>query len=1077
MTMQKTSMKILVLICTLFCFLYGQNVFAQQKTVSGTVTDTKGEALIGVSVAVKGQSTGTVTDLDGKYTLSVSTGAKTLVASYIGMISKEVPISGPVVDIVMEDNHSELDEVVVIGYGTVKKKDLTGSVASISEKSLKDLPVASAAEALTGRLTGVSVVAADGSPDAQVRIRVRGGTSISQDNEPLYVVDGIIVKSITDIPPSDIASIDVLKDAASTAIYGAQGANGVILITTKSGREGKISVTFNASYGAKKTDDFIKVLSPYEYVYYQYELDQTNTFQRLYGRFQDIDIYKSDPGIDWQDKVFGNTGTQQYYNVGVSGGTKAALYSLSLTRNDEDYIMINSGYKRDNVNFKVNSQIRDNLSMSFNVRVTNEVVTGPSVSSGSGATTKLRNAVKYSPTKGLAGFDPSISDDDDQAGINSALNNPFDDINNEYKKVNKFNNTYIGGLNWDIIKKLRFSSTFSYAFLKNNTDNVWTSGTGVSKTYGGQPVARITDEDGHDWRWINTLSYNFKLDKIHQFDILAGQELSERVMNKKVVEARYFPVDFSSKEVLAAMNNGQAEPIITSLGEPLRMSSFFGRVNYNLMDKYLVTFTARQDGISVFGPGLFWGFFPGGALAWRASEEEFMQSQTTWLDNLKLRLSYGAVGNARVDPYYKQEYGSSSSSVFYPNETATSILTPSATLKSNGLTWETTYSSNFGIDFGILNSRISGSIDLYNNITKNLIVRSPIPTTSGYDGQYQNIGQTSNKGLEFLVNAYIIDNKDFTLSGTFNIAFNKNKVDKFSYGGSKSKLYGSGWNGSAEPTYDYLIEEGSPLGQMYGYVTDGMYSFDDFTWDQNKMTWVINEGVADNSSLIANGSYFGPGALKLKKIADDGTDKITTNDRTVIGNALPKHTGGFGFNSTYKGFDASIFFNWSYGNDIYNANKLDNSAFLLTRKNQNLANIMSLQNRFTTIDPSTGNNIYSGKNANPALLQELNAGKTIWHPMMTTTVLHSWAIEDGSFLRLNNLTVGYTLPRKMTKKWLIESLRIYATGYNLYCWTNYSGPDPEVSTRASKENPFTPGVDYSAYPKAKTFVGGINITF
>lgn len=1074
--MQKTSIKILVLVCTLFCFLYGQNIYAQQKMVSGTVTDTKGEALIGVSVAVKGVSTGTITDLDGKYTLSVGAGAKTLVASYIGMISKEVPIAGAVVDIVMEDNHSELDEVVVIGYGTVKKRDLTGSVASISEKSLKDLPIASAAEALTGRLAGVSVVAAEGSPDADIRIRVRGGTSISQDNAPLYVVDGIIVSTITDIPPSDIASIDVLKDAASTAIYGANGANGVILITTKSGREGKISVTFNASYGAKKINDFIEVLSPYEYVYYQHELDQTTSFQKLYGRFQDLDIYKSDPGINWQDKVFGNTGTQQYYNVGVSGGNKAALYSLSLTRNDEDYIMINSGYKRDNVNFKVSSQIKDNLSMNFNVRVTNEVITGPSVSAGSGSNTKLRNAVKYSPTRGLSGLDPSNSDDDDQAGINSALNNPVDDITNEYKKVNKFNNTYIAGINWDIINKLRFSSTFSYAFLKNNTDNVWTSGTGVSKTYAGQPVARITDDKGHDWRLINTLSYNFNLNKIHQFDVLAGQELSERVMNRKIVEARYFPVDFSAKEVLAAMNNGQAEPIVTSLGEPQRMSSFFGRVNYNLKDKYLMTFTARQDGISVFGPGLFWGFFPGGALAWRASEEEFLRTQNSWLDNLKVRLSYGAVGNARVDPFWRQEYTSSSSSVFYPNEKATSILTPSATLKSNGLTWETTYSSNFGIDFGILKNRISGSIDLYNNITKNLIVRSPIPTTSGYDGQYQNIGQTSNRGLEFSVNAYIIDNKDFTLSGTFNIAFNKNKVDKFSNGNTKSKLYGSGWNGQAEPTYDFLIEEGSPLGQMYGYVTDGMYSFDDFTWDQSKNVWVINEGVADNSSLISNGSYFGPGALKLKKIADDGTDKITENDRKVIGNALPKHTGGFGFNSTYKGFDASVFFNWSYGNDIYNANKLDNTSFLLTRKNQNLSSIMALENRFTTIDPSTGNNIYSGKNANPALLQELNAGKTMWHPMMTTTTLHSWAIEDGSFLRLNNLTFGYTLPKKMTKKWLIESLRIYATGYNLYCWTNYSGPDPEVSTR-DKDSPFTPGVDYSAYPKSKTFVGGINITF
>lgn len=1076
--MQKANMRVMSLICTLLCLFCWQNVYAQQKNITGTVTDTNGEALIGVSIIVKGATTGTVTDFDGKYTLSVPNNAKTLVAKYIGMKDTEVPITGSVVNIQMQDNLSELDEVIVIGYGTVKKKDLTGSVSSISEKSLKDVPVASAAAAITGRLAGVSVVNSEGSPDADIRIRVRGGTSISQDNSPLYVVDGVIVSTINDIPPSDIASIDVLKDAASTAIYGSQGANGVVLVTTKSGREGRISVTFNSYIGAKKTDKSIAVLNPYEYVYYQYELDQSSTFQNAYGRFQDLDIYKSDKGIDWQDKVFGKTGMQQYYNVGVSGGGKSSVFSLSLTRNDEDYTMINSSYKRDNVNFKVNTTMNDHLSFDFNVRLANEVINGPSVSSGSGANTKLRNAVKYRPTKGLAAFDPSISDDDDQAGIgaSSLLNNPIEDIQNEYKKQTKFTNTYVGTVNWKIIKDLKFVSNMSYIFYKNKLENVWTSGTGVSKEYAGQPVAKITHEDGHSWRISNTLSYRFDINKIHQFDVLIGQEVSEKKINTDLAESRYFPIDFTAKEVLAAMNHGQARPNVTTIGEPERITSFFGRIGYNLNDKYLLTLTAREDGISVFGPGLFWGFFPGAAAAWRISEEGFLESQRNWLDNLKLRLSYGSVGNARVKPYWRQDYGSSSSSTFLPNETPASILTPSSTLKSNGLTWETTHSANVGVDFGFFNNRLSGSVDLYNNVTKNLIVRVPIPTTSGYDGQYQNVGQTTNKGVEIALTGYIIDKKDFTLSGTFNIAFNKNRIDKFTGSEGGSKLYGSGWNGSAEPTYDYLIEEGGPLGQMYGYVTDGMYTFDDFTWNESTNSWKINEGVADNSSLTSANNYFGPGALKFKKIADDGTDKITAEDRKVIGNALPKHTGGFGLNATFKGFDASVFFNWSYGNDIYNANKLDYSAYLLTRKNQNLAAFMSLDNRFTTIDPATGNNIYYGKNANPTLLRELNEGKTMWHPIMTATALHSWAVEDGSFLRLNNLTIGYTLPRSLTQKWMIQSLRFYVTGYNLHCWTNYSGPDPEVSTR-DKDSPFTPGVDYSAYPKAKTIVGGINLTF
>ncbi|WP_255417150.1 TonB-dependent receptor [Proteiniphilum sp. X52] len=1054
-----------------FCVV---NLFAQTRTIKGVVMDTNDEPVIGANVKLKGTSTGASTDINGNFSMEVPPSAEILQVSYLGMKSAEARIEGDFVKIVMEEDVTGLDEVVVIGYGTARRRDLTGAVASISDKALRDTPVASVAEAMTGRLAGVSVTTPEGSPDAEIRIRVRGGTSISQNNDPLFIVDGMTVSTISDIPPSDIASIDILKDAASTAIYGAQGANGVVLITTKSGREGKVSVTLNSSFGVKKATDFFEVLSPYEYVYYQYEIDQGNTFQNYYGRYQDLELYKADPGTDWQARVFGNTGVQQTYNLGVFGGTKSTTFSVNLSRNDEDYIMINSGYKRNNLNFKVNTKLNDNVSLDFNVRLADETIIGPSVSSGSGANTKLRDAVKYQPTKGLAAFDPSISDDDDQAGIgaNSLLNNPVQNIENEYKNQNKFTNTYAGALRWKIIDNLTFNSNMNYIYRKNKTDNVWTNGTSTSKNYGGQPVARIEDRKGYAWKISNTLSYRFNFNKEHNFDMLVGQEASESKTNNQIIEARYFPVDFSATEVLAAMSAGQAEPLRTTIGEPNRMVSFIGRVNYNYKDKYMLTLTGREDGTSVFGPGLFWGFFPGGALAWRASEEAFLESQKGWLDDLKFRLSYGAVGNARVNPYWRQTYVLGTSSVFYPNETPTSIATPSGTLKSNGLTWEATKATNFGIDFVVLNQRLSGTVDIYNNITDDLIVAVPIPSTSGYNQQYQNVAKTSNKGIEIGLNAYLVDTRDFSLSATFNVAFNKNNVMRYP---GETKLYGSSWNGSAEPNYDFLIEEGRPLGQMYGYITDGMYTFDDFTWNEERKVWDLKDGVADNSAMISAGNYFGPGALKFKKIADDGTNKITENDRQVIGNALPKHTGGFGFNAAYKGFDAAIFFNWSYGNDIYNANKLDYSAQLLSRKYQNLGGFMSLENRFTTIDPATGNNIYYGNNADPDLLKQVNGGKTIWHPLMTTTALHSWAIEDGSFLRLNNLTIGYTIPGTLSRKWLIESVRIYATGYNLYCWTNYSGPDPEVSTRTN--TPFTPGVDYSAYPKAKTFVGGINITF
>jgi len=1072
--MQKIIKRILYLICVSLFLVCGQ-AYAQQKEIKGTVKDSQGEPLIGVTVSVKGTTKGTMTDIDGSYALSVTNDDKMLMATYVGMKPSEKAITGNVVDFVMEDISTELNEIVKIGYGSVKRRDLTGAVASVSEKALKDIPVSSASEAITGRMPGVNVTTTEGSPDAEIRIRVRGGTSVSQDSSPLYVVDGIVVSSINDIPPSDIASIDVLKDAASTAIYGAMGANGVVLVTTKTGHEGRIVVSLNSSFGVKKATDFFEVLSPYEYVYYQYELDPTTSFQNYYGRFQDLDIYKADKGTDWQDRLFGNTGTQQYYNLSVSGGTKNTTFSVNLTRNDEDYIMLNSGYKRNTVNAKVGTKVSNNVSFDFNIRLSDESIIGPSVSSGQGANTKLRNAVKYRPTKGLAAFDPSISDDDDQSGIGAAslLNNPIEDIENEYKKQGKFTNSYTGTFKWNIIKNLTYNATMNYSYMKYKTENVWASGTGQSKNYGGQPLAKVTDDERYSWRISNTMSYKFNLNKIHQFDIVAGHEVSESKKDTKIVEARYFPIDFSAKEVLAAMSAGQARPIETSLGEPSRMVSFLGRINYTLKDKYLFTLTAREDATSVFGPGLYWGFFPGAAFAWRLSDEEFMKPSNTWLSNAKVRLSYGSVGNARVNSYWRQDYVLNTSSVYFPNELPTSITVPKTVLKSNGLTWETTYSTNFGLDFGFLNNRISGSIDLYSNTTKDLIIEAPLPSTSGYNTQFQNIGETRNRGLEIGLTAYIFDKKDFTLSGTFNISFNKNKVTNFPFG---DKTYDSNWNGgTTAPRADYLVQEGKPMGQIYGYVTDGMYSFDDFTWNETTKRWNLNEGVADNSALISAGNYFGPGTLKFKKMADDETNKITENDKTVIGNALPKHTGGFGFNATYKGFDASIFFNWSYGNDIYNANKIDYSSYLQTRRHQNLAGFMSLENRFTTIDPATGNNIYYGDNANPALLKELNAGKGMWHPIMTTTALHSWAIEDGSFLRLNNLTIGYTIPKSLTKKWMIESLRVYVTGYNLYCWTDYSGPDPEVSTRLS--TPFTPGVDYSAYPKARSFVGGINITF
>lgn len=1057
------------------CMVMSTFVFAQKITITGTVKDANGESIIGASVMEKGTSNGTITDLNGKFSISI-VAKKTLVISYIGMRTTEIETNTKKhFDVVLEEDAKALDEVVVIGYGSVKRRDATGAISSISGKTLEDIPVASAVQALAGRLAGVNVTVSEGAPDAEISIRVRGGTSISQDNSPLYVVDGIIVSSISDIPTADIETFDILKDAASTAIYGSQAANGVVLITTKSGKAGKIAVNFNSFIGASWSRGFIDVLSPYEFANWQYELNpgKETAYEGRYGRWQDMEVYKSTRGRDWQKELFGNTGLQQSYNASLSGGSETTTFRVSLTRNDEDFIMLNSGYVRNNVDIKLDTKLRKNVKLGFNIRLSDETINGPSISSGS----KLRNAVKYPSTLGIAGIDPSRTDEEIMADISSgqALLNPIQSIRNEYKKQNKFTNSYNLTFSWEILKGLTYNSILSYTYGKNKLENVWLSGTGEVKTKGDQPAARISDLKLSKYRITNTLSYRFKLPKKHRLDIVVGQEMNESKSDETMLYASWFPRSFTVEEVLGNMSSaGSTDPISTSIGEPTRIVSFFGRANYSFIDRYLFTFTMRADATSVFAPGKRWGTFPGASFAWRMSEEKFLK-HVDWLSNLKLRLSYGSVGNARVGNYWRQDYTNTTSKLFYPNDEFSSIVVPATRLRNDNLTWETTYSTNVGLDFSFLKNRLSGTIDIYKNTTKNLLIDSSLPSPSGYKTQYQNVAQTSNRGLEFSLTGYIIDTKDFTLSANFNIAFNKNRVDKFSDGGKTYKLYGSKWNGSASPTEDYIVQEGQPLGQMYGFITDGMYSFDDFTFDADKKMWVLNDGVPNSNSLLAYGSYFGPGALKLKKIADDETNVINANDRTIIGNALPKHTGGFGFNATFKGLDAAIFFNWSYGNDVYNANKLDFASFNQSRTNQNLLALMNSSNRFTSIDPETGNNVFNGSNADLARLKEINADKTIWSPRNTQTVLHSWAIEDGSFLRLSNLTIGYTLPRKLVNRLGLEKLRFYATGYNLHCWTKYSGPDPEVDTRRS--TPLTPGVDYSAYPKACSFVGGINLTF
>ena len=1060
------------------------NISAQ--TVKVNVTDATGETVIGATVMEKGTSNGAITDFDGNATVKLSGKNNHLVISYVGMKTKTIDVKGKKeIKVVMEDDNTTLNDVVVIGYGTVKKKDLTGSVSSISEKQIANIPVSNVSEAMTGKMAGVNITTTEGSPDADVKIRVRGGGSLSQDNSPLYIVDGFPVSSISDIAPSEIQSIDVLKDASSTAIYGARGANGVIIITTKEGKEGKTQVSFNGLLGWKKVTKTVKTLSPYEFAQYQYELGSTD-----YGNYNDLDIWKSVEGSDYQDEIFGRTGLQKQYNASVNGGSKDIKFNIGFSHTDEESIMLGSGYAKNNINAKLNAKLNKWLSFDFNARLgftkLDGLSGGADTNESNAANSIVANTVAYAPIETL-----TSSDDEDEANSTSTRRTPLQRITSTYKYQERFQQNYNAGLNWKPFKNITVRTEFGYGWRYNNTEQVWGSDATTNSKYGynGQPQAQFVRVDQRDWRNANTITYaNDKLfggrDRIN---VLIGQEWSSTEKTTRTSTSVGYPTSMTIGEVLANTSAGIALPNESDIAADENMLSYFGRINYTMADKYLATFTLRADGSSKFGKGNRWGYFPSLALAWRLSEEDFMKSTSSWLSNLKLRLSVGTAGNNRINSgLLSTTYSMASNTSKAPffNEERQSMLEHGTYLYNPDLKWETTITRNIGIDFGFLRGRINGTLDFYWNTTKDLLMQTVVPSSTGYSYQFQNFGKTSNKGVELTVNTVIVDRKKWGLNFNFNIAYNKNKIDELNM---ENPWQSSSWSGSTISKYeDFKIEEGGRLGELWGFKTNGFFTvYDPVSNPDGQLvlegtTWKLREGIVDNSPSITGGSYY-PGGLRVE--VDENGDPL----KQRLGNTVPTTTGGFGFDGRVGNFDFNVFFNYSLGNKIVNGTKLANAFYHGSAKNYNLVNDFALGSRYTWIDPETGLNLgrpststiaaYGGADAMIARLNEINSGASIYNPAGVSTMqLIDYAVEDASFLRVQNITVGYTLPKKWMKSIFLDSVRIYFTGYNLFCFTGYDGYDPEVDT-SSKKNPMCPGIDYAAYPKSRTFVGGINVTF
>ena len=1060
--------------------LFASMAIAGAQQIKGVVSDANGDPLVGVSVFVDGTTIGVSTDADGKYTIDIPDAkGKTLVFSCIGMATKEILVGqNTTVNITLEEDTNFLDETVVIGYATVKRRDLLGSVTSVGADAIAAVPVTTVGEALTGKMAGVQVTTTEGDPDAEIKIRVRGTGSITQDSSPLFIVDGFPVDNISDIAASDIQSIDVLKDAFSTAIYGSRGANGVVLVTTKSGGAGKISVSYDAYYGLKKmaNKDAIQAMSPYEFVRSQYELAMLRdtpdeNYTAVFGPFEDMDLYRNVQGNDWINQVFGRTGETFNHNLTVSGRSDKVTWTASYNHINDKAIMLGSDYHRDNLRFKTRYKPIKQLTFDLNVRYSYTKIMGAGANSmnDSGSTSgngRLKHAVQYTPIPlnvSAAGDDVDESYGDNAPPVQSVWDN-------DNKRVRQSWNAN-AAVTWHIIDNLDFKvegGLETYSQVNNRFYGITTYYVGqtAESDYRDMPAAMYTDLDRKRIRNTNTLTYNFGeviKDDRHKVDLLVGEEMIITKENQFSTTVEGFPVQFNSEQAWSMMTIGHTRTSNNLYYPDDRLLSFFGRVNYDYDGRYSIAATFRADGSSRFAQGHQWGFFPSAAASWTISNEKWMQGASRWLDNLKLRYSFGTAGNNNIpqnvtdlmyEAYSTGDRLSNGTVIFRPVTDGGDTI-----LANNDLSWETTWSHNIGIDFSFWKSRFNGSIELYHNTTRDLLIQYPT-AGSGYEGQYRNLGSVMNRGAEFSFNVVLVEKKNFGLMFSGNISVNENRV--LSLGGMDNIVQSSGWTSTGVGS-DYKVEVGQPLGNMYGYQVEGIYTTGDFTYDNG---WERNPGVANAYSLLGT-EGFRPGGMKIRN--SNGDDVIDDKDKAVIGNALPIGTGGFSLSGNLYGFDFAANFNYVFGNDVYNANKVEFSSTAGYYR-RNLLNTMETGKRWTNIDWSTGELI-----TDAATLDAMNEGVTQWAPFTSSRVFTDWAVEDGSFLRLQSATIGYTLPQKLTLKAKIQRLRFYVTGTNLFCLTAYSGYDPEVDTR--RATPLTPGVDYSAYPKSIGFVAGVNITF
>jgi TonB-linked SusC/RagA family outer membrane protein len=1091
-----------LLACLCLFGLAVQTASAQQKAreIKGAVIDKEGVPVEGASVTLKGTQTGTITIKDGLFAIRIPDTLKNpiLIISILNYISKEVPIGKDAMyNITLEKQNNSMDEVVVIGYGTVSKKDATGSVARVNVEELRKAPALTIDQALAGRVSGVQVISADGEPGANAEIIVRGVGSVTQSSAPLYVIDGFPQEdaNFNAINPADIESIEVLKDASSTAIYGARGSNGVVLITTKRGKSAKPVLSYNGYSGFQTPTKLMKLLDAYEFVRLQNDANPIFANAVYFTNGKTLEDYRNVKTIDWQDIMFVDNPSFQNHNISLSARSQKTAYTISASYGNQQGLIINSGFKRYQARITLDQEVNDKLKVGINVNYANTKAWGQTPSSQNTPINTSANNANFNFMTTLWSYRPVMgakADPNDVSFIyEDLLDNNIDEggvpgngrVNPYVQAMNQVNDRLNSTINanayltYKIARNLSLRSNVGVNLLRgdNYTFNNSMTNSGSPLTSSGQTFGingSTSTSRSYSFLNENTINYNKSFNKRHRLDAVVGF-----TWQKWNNESYGYSVTNLPNESLGFRGLGQGTPRAVSSGSSLSsMASFLGRVNYTYRDNYLFTLSMRADGTSKFHPDNRWGYFPSGAVAWRFSNESFMKD-LTFLTEGKLRLSHGLTGNNRVSDFaYKSLLTANTSTLsgsYYSINNQIMYNIVINTMANANLKWESGQQTDVGLELSFLNNRISTELEYYNRTTNDLLLNASMPHSTGFTSAFMNIGKVRNYGFELTLNTINIQGKRFNWNTSFNISFNRNMLMGLN-SGEDAMLTIRSFDASVGSVTNYIAKVGQPIAQFYGLISDGMYQLSDFYLvpdGTNGFAYVLKEGVPyynfgrnpnnlGDPNLNPAGGVAQPGSPKFVDINGDGM--INANDYTVIGNPYPKHYGGLINNFSYKGFDLNIFLQWSYGNQILNANRMRfegstsgngfptavNGGYI----NQNM--FATFANRWTPENPS---NVYPSMNATTEALRQYSTR----------------IIEDGSYLRVKTVQLGYNLPQSWLKRAKIANVRCYISAQNLLTFTKYTGPDPEVNVGGSN---LAPGFDFSPYPRTKVYTAGLNLS-